>query len=565
MSLANDFGELEEQYTVVVVGSGYGASVCAAQVAAHAKVCVLERGKEYVSGDFPRDGSALLRESQFDDLLGHQGSPLALFDMHLNRDVDVLVGCGLGGTSLINGGIAIEPDPAVLEQAPWPKELRGGALRPYVDRARSVLRPSPYPDSLPVPAKLGALQCAAAAIQQPFWRVPVNVHFGPEGVTSSGVFQKPCIGCGDCVTGCNFDAKNTLPFTYLPLAKQRGAHIFTQCEVLTVAKDGDGYLVSFRRLDVVPCQSPVERRVRAQAVVIGAGTLGSTALLLRSRSSDLAFSPRLGLGFSTNGDAVAVGYNCDATTDVIGFGDAAFAGTTPPTAPVGPTLLGIVDLRAEPGSEPIIVEEGVFPSGLARLVAPLLQLRAGAASESRVGIGHWLRERQREALDLVGDLRDGALNHSMIYLSMGHDGSAGRVYLDGDRVRVDWPTLKDAACFVRANQVTSQLTSALGGLHVSDPGVSAPFLNRLTTVHPLGGCGMGSSADDGVVDHLGRVFDGASGGVHPGLYVADGSVIPTSLGVNPLLTITAIAERIADGIVAEMTNASARPAPRSSS
>jgi cholesterol oxidase len=557
MSLANDFGEIEGQYPVVVIGSGYGASVCAAQVAVHTKVCVLERGREYASGDFPADGSALLREAQFDDVLGHQGSPLALFDMHLNRDVDVLVGCGLGGTSLINGGIAIEPDPAVLEQSPWPSELRGGALRPYMDRARSVLRPSRYPESWPVPAKLAALQRAAAATTLPFSRAPVNVHFGPDGVTSSGVFQKACIGCGDCVTGCNFDAKNTLPYTYLPLAKQRGAHIFTQCEVLTIARDSGAYLLRFRRLDTNPSQPPVERQVRAQAVVVGAGALGSTALLLGSQSSDLAFSPRLGLGFSTNGDAISAGYNCDAATDAIGFGDSAMAGKPPPSTPVGPTLLGIVDLRAGALSQAILVEEGAFPSSLARLTAPLLQLLAGAASESTVGIAHWLRERQREAFDLAGDLRDGALNHSMIYLSMGHDGSAGRLYLDGDRVRVDWPTLKDAACFARANTVTTQLTATLGGLQVPNPGMSIPLVGRLTTVHPLGGCGMGTCADDGVVDHLGRVFDRASGGLHPRLYVADGSVIPTSLGANPLLTITAIAERIAEGIVAELTGATA--------
>jgi cholesterol oxidase len=552
MSLANDFGEIEEYYPVVIIGSGYGASVCAAELALHTKVCVLERGREYVTGDFPRDASALLRETQFDDVLGHQGSPLALFDMHLNPDVDVLVGCGLGGTSLINGGIAIEPDPAVLEQPPWPSEVRGGALGPYMDRARSVLRPSPNPESWPVPAKLAALQRAAATIPQPFSRASVNVHFGPDEVTGSGVFQKGCIGCGDCVTGCNFDAKNTLPYTYLPLAKQRGAHIFTQCEVLTIARDNGAYLVRYRRLDTDPCQPPVDHQVRAQAVVVGAGALGSTALLLRSQSSDMAFSSRLGLGFSTNGDAIAVGYNCDAATDVIGFGDSALAGNPRPSTPVGPTLLGIVDLRAGALSDAIIVEEGVFPSGLVRLTAPLLQLLAGAASESTVGIAHWLRERQREALDLMGDLRDGALNHSMIYLSMGHDGSAGRVHLDGDRARIAWPTLKDAACFARANTVTTQLTAALGGLHVGAPGVTVSLLRRLTTVHPLGGCGMGTCADDGVVDHRGRVFDGTSGGLHPLLYVADGSVIPTSLGVNPLLTIAAIAERIAEGIVGEL-------------
>jgi cholesterol oxidase len=554
MALANDFSELEAEYNVVVVGSGYGASVCAARLAArYPGVCLLERGREYVAGDFPRDAEALLRESQFEDELGHQGNRLGLFDFHLNPAVEVLVGCGLGGTSLINGSIAIEPDPSVFEQPPWPNELRGGALASYMTLARSVLRPSPYPSDWPVPAKLAALQKAASAIGATFSRVPLNIHFGPEGETSSGVYQKPCINCGDCVTGCNFDAKNTLPYTYLPLAKRAGARLFTQCDVRYVRKVSGGYEVDLRRIDSDPEQAPVDRTVRARAVVIGAGVLGSTGLLLRSATNGFEFSKRLGLSFSTNGDAISLGYDCDDRTDVLGFGDAALAGKVSPM-PVGATLLGVVDLRANaPLDEGIIIEDGAIPSGLATLLAPLVQVLALSASESRVGIVHWLRERQREALDLLGDRREGALNHSMVYLAIGHDGSAGRLFLDSfGNLRIDWPTLKDAPCFTRADKVTGQLTAALGGTHVRDPLASNPLMKSLTTVHPLGGCAMGSSVDDGVVDHLGRVYDGPSGALHAGLYVADASVIPRSLGVNPLLTMTAIAERIAEAIATDL-------------
>jgi cholesterol oxidase len=568
MALANDFSELDDEYDVVVIGSGYGASVCAARLAPHARVCLFERGREYVTGDFPRNAEALLRESQFEDELGHQGNRLGLFDFHLNPDVDVLVGCGLGGTSLINGSIAIEPDPLVFEQAPWPNELRGGSLAPYMTLARDVLRPSPYPSDWPVPSKLGALQNAASSISgATFSRVPLNIHFGPEGETSPGVFQKPCINCGDCVTGCNFDAKNTLTYTYLPLAKRYGAHLFTQCDVRCVRKVSGGYEVDILRHDSDPKQAPANRAVRARAVVIGAGVLGSTGLLFRSESATdgFQFSKRLGANFSTNGDAISLGYNCDGRTDILGFGDSALAGTPLPV-PVGATLLGAVDLRATgPLDEGIIIEDGALPSGLVGLLAPLVQVLAISSSETRAGLVHWLRERQREALDLLGDRSEGALNHSMVYLVIGHDGSAGRLFLDGGenngrgledsrRVRVDWPTLKDARCFARADEMAGQLTAALGGIQVRDPLTSNPLLRRRTTVHPLGGCAMGSSADDGVVDHLGRVYDGASGALHRGLYVADASVIPRSLGVNPLLTITAIAERISGSIAAELSH-----------
>jgi cholesterol oxidase len=548
VKFSNELAELSDEYDVVVVGSGYGASVCAARLAPGRRVCVLERGREFAAGSFPNDPASIASELQFEDGVGHQGSRLGLFDFHLNRDVDVLVGCGLGGTSLINGGISIRPSPAVFEQAPWPKELRGDTLLRYMARAEEVLRPAPYPSGRPAPAKLEALRRAGEAVDGvSFSRARINVHFDEMRETSPGVVQKPCNDCGDCVTGCNFEAKNTLPYTYLPIAKSAGAHVFTHCNVRTVGRDARGYVVTFQ-VESGDDGAARQRSVRARAVVVGAGVLGSTGLLLRSVATGLELSRRLGAGFSTNGDALTVGYDCDPRTNVLGYGRRALAGEAPPAA-VGATLLGILDARgARPLSEAILVEDGAFPDGLVKVLAPLVQLLAASASETRSGILHWLRERHKEGLDLVGDLEDGAFNHSMLYLSIGHDGSCGKLSLDATgEVRVEWPDLARASCFARADQVTRALTDALGGMHLKNPLANSTFHNMIT-VHPLGGCSMGSSVDDGVVDHIGRVFDRSSGGVHRGLYVADGSVVPTSLGVNPLLTITALAERTAEAI-----------------
>jgi len=542
MTLANDFGDLRPRYDFVVVGSGYGAAICAARVAQRASVCVLERGREWVAGDFPSAHDELLRESQFSDVLGHQGNPLGLFDFHLNRDVDVLVGCGLGGTSLINGGVSIEPDPRVLAQACWPDEIRLQGLASHFERARGVLRPTPYPEGHATPAKLAAMERASRAKGASFSRLPVNVHFGVRGPNPSGVHQEPCTDCGDCVTGCNFHAKNTLPYTYLPLAKRAGAHLFTRCDVRSIEKL-DRYRVRFDRIDADGVRH--EEHVDARAVILGAGVLGSTGILLRSRTPSFDFSDRLGSGFSTNGDALTIGYNCEVRTDSIGWGKESVV------RPTGPTLLGAADFRDDqPLEASVVIEDGAFPSGLSRLLAPVVQLLASCAEETSSGVVHWLRERQREALDLAGSTRTGALNHSMLYLSMGHDGACGQLSLDDrGRVVVSWPGLRDAPCFPLADEAAKKLTEALGGMHLRNPFFANAIARHLFTVHPLGGCIMGSHVDSGVVDHAGRVFDPTTGRAHEGLYVADGSIVPTSLGINPLLTISALAERVADHVL----------------
>jgi cholesterol oxidase len=552
MTLANPDSPAD-RYDVVVIGSGYGASTVAARVAQAAKargkslaICILERGREIESRDFPSRGIDLAEDAQFTDGLGTQGNRRGLFDFHLNHDIDVLVGCGLGGTSLINGGISIVPEARVFEQECWPVELRANALEPYYARARAVLRPKAIPNR---PLKLRALKKAAAAIGVPFTDLEINVTYedAPPG-------QKPCNLCGDCVTGCNFEAKNTLPYTYLPIAKENGAGIFTEWTVEFVQPDGDnGY--------VVHATSSASRdkriEVRARVVVIGAGALGSPGILFRSQGPQFRFSPKLGAGFSTNGDAIAIGYNCNDETNVIGQGHRLLTDPNPP-ASVGPTLLGMVDARAGAKlEEAVILEDGAFPSALRELLLPFVQVLAASAKKTPHSFASWIRE----AADLLstvgvpGEYQFGALNHSMLYLLMGHDGANGQMSLDGNgNIRISWPTLRAAKCFARAEELAEKVTQALGGMFVRDP-LEDRFLKGNITVHPLGGCCIGADAKSGVVEHTGRVFNPDTKGTprtYSGLYVADGSIVPTSLGANPLFTITALSERISDFVIAEL-------------
>ena len=138
----------------------------------------------------------------------------------------------------------------------------------------------------------------------------------------------------------------------------------------------------------------------------------------------------------------------------------------------------------------------------------------------------------------------GATRNTLFVLLMSHDRSEGRMYLDGDRLRVQWPGIGREPQFRMADETLFAMSQALGGTYVPNPVWNDVTHRSLATGHPLGGCAMAEDAAGGVVDHRGQVFTGEpGGGLHDGLFVMDGAVVPTALGVNPLLTIAALAER----------------------
>jgi cholesterol oxidase len=405
-----------------------------------------------------------------------------------------------------------------------------------------VLRPAPFPAGKKTPQKLAAMERNGAS------RCALNVHFGPEPKNSVGVAQKTCTNCGDCVTGCNVTAKKTLCFTYLPIAKSYGARIFVQCDVQHLARHGDLWEVHFQRLETGAEPVEATRKLRARAVIVGAGVMGTTGILLRSRDLALSLSSELGGRVSGNGDAFAFAYDCADRLDSVGTG-----ASEDVEHPTGATILGVIDRRGGELANGIILEEGAFPSGTAAALRKLVEVVASySGAETTHGFVHWFQERLGEARDLFGvHTPEGALNRTLLFLAMGHDGADGVIELDGHgRAKVKWPQLRERGLFTAENELARAITARLGGMFVKDPLDTPLFMNNLVTVHPLGGCPMG---DDGAgfVDHAGRVLDG-DGLVHPGLYVADASVIPTSLGVNPLWTISALAERIAAHVAVDL-------------
>ena len=546
--ISSPIESIQDHYDVVVVGSGYGGGITASRMArAGKRVCLLERGEELQPGEYPDTESEAMGSFQIDAPAGHVGEHTALFDFRVNDQLNVFLGCGLGGTSLVNANVSLPPEPRVFEDPVWPQELRddvGTRLQEGIERAKEMLKPTPYPDDFPKLHKLHAMEQSSEELgaRERFYPPPINVTF-EDGVNHVGVEQRACVLCGDCVSGCNHRAKNTVLMNYLPDAHNHGAEIFTRVGVRHVEKEDGRWLVHYHQLDAgrEKFDSPTEF-VSADVVVLAAGALGSTEILLRSKRQGLAASDHVGKRFSGNGDVLGFAYNNDEEINGIGYGNR----NPSDMEPVGPCITGIIDLREKPDlDEGMVIEEGAVPGGIDNFMpAFLASVSKAVGDDTDTGVGDELKEAARELESLALGPRHGAIHNTQTFLVMTHDDADGELELEDDRVRVSWPGVGDKPIFRKVNENLTTATRALGGTFVRDPIWTKLFGKDLITVHPLGGCPMGAGAEQGAVDHKGRVFAGTAGTeVHDGLYVSDGSVVPRSVGVNPLLTISGLAER----------------------
>jgi cholesterol oxidase len=541
--LSADWNQRKTAYDFVVIGSGYGGAITAARVATSAltpkpSLCILERGREWPIGTFPDRVDTVLGAAR-NDL-----NPLGLYEFLNYQDISVIKGSGLGGTSLVNANVAITPDPEVFSLPGWPRSVTLQALLPYYNRARSVIAPTQHPRALQL-AKVQALDRRAREIDKRAYGLTIAVNFSINGPNAQGVEQKPCIDCGDCITGCNVGAKNTLYMNYLPMAHNAGAEIYTQTKVDWLEKlSGGGWRVHGHHYqDSVSNQ---EFTLDAKNVVLSAGAINSPEILLRSEAHGLSVSPALGTSFSGNGDFFGLAYNGDWVTNVLGYGQ------KPPrpgdALPSGPTIVGAISYDGNiPVEDRITIEDLSFPSAYV--------LGAKAAFSALQGkdtvTGNEAAQRQRVLIDqdLLHLYRlDGALNHTMFYLVMGHDDSRGTMSLDAPwfdregRMKIEWDGAGREIVFTRINAELRRNAHALRANFIENPLWAIFNSHHLVTAHPLGGCPMGEDYLHGAVDEFGRVFAG-DGSVHNGLYVSDGSLIPSALNVNPFITISAIAER----------------------
>lgn len=588
-------------FDVIIVGSGYGGSVAAAALGAmttrnddgtarRLDVCVLERGREYLPGEFPSGFSELPAYVR----VGHQttgtitGDHEALLDIRLGDDVLAMVANGVGGGSLINAGVLLEPYSTDFDSSPLMSRLVGDLGKSkYFERARTALGGAVVRNGQQVLntidghadvaasgplKKTAALKTLAGTLKVQHPPLSVSMDKGPN---DAGVQLAKCTLCGDCMTGCNVGAKDSLDTNLLVKAHLGGVKIYSGATVSWLERTAPTGQEAHWIVHVAHTQPRIQRRetallrLRARKVILAAGAFGTTEILLRSREEGLAVSGQCGQKFSCNGDNLAAVHGMPSPTDSTSDEDSTAVRR------VGPTITAsIVDRASRRGR---LYQEFAVPAPLKTLFDEIVTTAnvvhdLPTADLSRHG---------REEAGIVDPLavNPDAMARTLLVGTIGHDAADGVLQLvnppggsngraESGAIKVAWQAARTGAELVRNHEKLSGLVARLGGGKqaklIPNPAwkllptalstlVSQP-VGPVLTVHPLGGCPMGEQASDGVVDEFGRVFEVVRNQTdlwEGSLIALDGSILPTSLGVNPALTITAIAMRAMDKLCQE--------------
>jgi cholesterol oxidase len=515
-------------FDAVIIGSGFGGAICGARLAeAGYRVLILERGRRWEVKDYPRGlGDAWAWDHDHPEL-NH-----GWFDFRIFPHMTVVQGAGVGGGSLVYANISVEAKADTFERG-WPAEVTYDVLAPHYARVAQTMNvkkvpPSQWPNRTKLlkeaaegvgygdrfrPLELAVTFDEAWTYDQPD---PHNPAKSKTVVNAQGQTQGTCVHLGDCDIGCEVRARNTLDLNYIPIAEQHGAIVKPLHIVRTIKPIGDGYEVSFQQIVNGGLASGT---VTGRIVVVAAGSLGSTELLLRCQHEPTALpnlSPRLGHHWSSNGDfltpAIHLGRNVDPTH--------------------GPTITAAVDLLDGTfRDQRVFIEDGGLPN-----IADGA-LRRLAASDST---DDW----QKAVIATVRlVVANGMLANVMPWFAQSRDAGDGVLSLKNDKLFLQWNSDASRPTIDAVVALHQQLALKTGGLPLTPLTWTAS--GDLITPHPLGGCNMSSSIDAGVVDHKGEVFG------YKNLYVADGAIVPTPIGLNPSRTIGALAERIASLIVAE--------------
>jgi cholesterol oxidase len=511
---------VESAYDVVVVGSGFGGGVTACRMAEHGlRVCVLERGRRFGPGDFPD------RPEQAPLAFWHPVlNPSGMLDLRLMRDLSVITGVGVGGGSLVYANVQLRAPASVFEEAPWPAVITRTELDPYYDRTEEALEPREVPATPELP-KIRAFDAMGRHAGRTATRLALAVHFGESRRHPfSGVFQQGCQNLGRCDLGCPVVAKNTVDITYIARAEAHKAEVYPLHQAQRIDppdRAGGRWRVGFRDL-----QYRVSGTVEAPLLVLAAGTIGSSRLLLENRGRLRRLSRALGSRFSGNGDALALALDPRAP------------GVTGARAEYGPTMTSRLDYTDEFG---FMVADGGLPANFGFV----LEIVRGVSALT--GWGRVILHVKNAATKLgLTDthvthrnvkLRQEPIGDSLVFLMIGRDAADGQMRLTPlfRTFDIRWKKSDSVKLFADMGNVAAELARAAGATPFYAP--DAGPLSKFITVHPLGGCPMSDDPAGGVTDDKGRVHG------YEGLYVLDGSIVPTALGVNPSKTIAALAER----------------------
>lgn len=589
------------EFDAVIIGSGFGGSVMAYRLAeAGLRVCLLERGKPYPPNSFAR-APYDLGKNFWDPSSGLYG----MFDVWSFKRSGALVSSGLGGGSLIYANVHLRKDPQWFKEdkpdgsyEPWPISYED--LESHYGRAEKMLNVQKYPLDHPPynqTLKTFALREADQKLQlddhstHRWEKLNLAVSFRTKKVGNpdeDDPANPPVVGaqlqedypnyhtvtlgremprstcrlCGECDIGCNFGSKNTLDYNYITAAihqRPYPAQVETLCEVKQIAPQQEGgYKVEFVRhnpgaIDPLTgkCPPPPRFTITCDRLIISAGTFGSPYMLLKNLANFPALSSKtLGSRFSVNGDLLSFIVKSMEQKNgkmVPRRLDPSFGPVITSAIRVGDTLDGNGaqgrGFYTEDGGNPYLLSWVAELSGAPRFVRHLVKF-GKMALKYRLGLNNDANL-SAELSDLIGPANSSL--SSFPVLTMGRDFANGRLFLKDNLLDCDWSQDKSQAYYDRVIRVGKAIARALNAEYLDNP--SYQYLHQVITAHPLGGCPMGNTADDGVVNSYGEVFG------HRGLYVIDGSIMPGPVGPNPSLTIAAISDRAADHIIDQFKGA----------
>jgi cholesterol oxidase len=514
-------------YDVLVIGSGFGGSVTALRLTEKGyRVGVLEAGARFEDGDLPST-SFEVKKYLFAPAAGCYG--IQRIDMV--KDCMIVAGAGVGGGSLVYANTLYEPldafyrDPSWAHITDWKDELTA-----YYDQAKRMLGVTDYPYRTPSDEVMEKV-ATDMGVGDTFHPTPVGVFFGGPGQARGEQVEDPyfggvgpdrhtCRNCGECMTGCRHNAKNTLVKNYLYLAEQAGAvvHPLTTVTKVVPLHDG-GYRVDTRWTKAKLSRRTAVRTFTAEQVVFSAAALGTQKLLhqLKGEGDLPRISDRLGVLTRTNSEAILGALAPDRATDF--------------TEGVAITSSWHPDDHTH--IEPVRYGKG---SNFMAMMQTVLADETGNEPRWRT----WRREmwaQRRQVLDLY-DMKHWSERTVIALVMQTLDNSITTV---GKKTPFGWRMTSkqghgepNPTYIPVAYEAVRRMAEVMGGT----PGgnIGEPF-NAPLTAHFIGGCTIGDSPETGVVDPYQRMYG------HPGLHVVDGSAISANLGVNPSLTITAQAER----------------------
>ncbi|MGZ3770037.1 MAG: GMC oxidoreductase [Bdellovibrio sp.] len=545
-------------FDYIVIGSGFGGSVMACRLVEKGyRVCLLERGQQWKMHEFPRRPDEI-QQRLFWAPEDKKFGMMEILDTP-DSDVMTLTASGLGGGSLIYANVLLRMPEDFFKG--WPGGLTRQKLDPYYDQVLNMMEARPYPfekeDYYGQTPKTAGLQKISAEIHSElennasakFVLPPLAVRFdgefpGAQSKNIHGAIQSKCNKCGECDLGCNIHAKNSLDLNYIfralhPSANNKSVQpleVRTQAEVSQIENpDQEFYKITY----TVPGLTTTECVLTCKNVVLSAGSVGSSSLLLKMKEK--GHLPKLnnwlGKKWCGNGDLLGMVLDTPEAYD--------------PTR--GPVITGAIQYRFEnyPDGYPhgMYIEDAGFPIGLAWYLSGKVPQFKGIlgslklifrniknfffklfgikSSSKEINIG----DDFAAAIDKADFVR-----RSFMLLGMGRDRSDGEIQLRNNEPVILWKMDKSTLHFQRLRTEMKKIAKKMGGIFIDDP---LTYLDKVIAVHPLGGCPMGDSSETGFVAPNGEVYG------YPGLYVVDGSIIPTSVGPNPALTIAAIAEMIA--------------------